>query len=69
MTFEILKFLDKFISEINDSSSEGKMSFVSFHSVNVKGTWPHLTEKNSQPGATITTIFRLSWKYFNRIVI
>ena len=28
-----------------------------------------LSEKNSRPGAKITTIFRLSWKYFSGIII
>ena len=35
------------------------MSFTGFHSVNIKGNWAHLAEKNSQPGVKITTIFRL----------
>ena len=30
-----------------------------FHSVNAKGNWAHLAQKNSQLGAKITTIFRL----------
>ena len=42
---------------MDDNSSEGKIAFVQFHSVNVKGYWTHLAEKNSQPGAKITTIF------------
>ena len=29
-------------------------------SVNVKGNWTHLAEKNSQPGTKINTNFRLS---------
>ena len=45
------------------------MSFVSFHSVNVKGTWPHLTEKNLQPGATITILIVLSYKHFKTAVL
>ena len=45
---------------MNNSSSERKVFFISFHSVNVKENWTHLAEKNSQPGAKITTIFRLS---------
>ena len=32
-------------SDINDNSSRGKMSFICFHSVNVKGNWIHLAEK------------------------
>ena len=43
---------------MNDNSSEGKTSFVKFHSINVKGNWTHLAEKNSRPGAKITAIFR-----------
>ena len=35
----------------------------------LKENWTHLAEKNSQPGAKITTISRLSRKYFNRIVM
>ena len=30
-------------------SSGGKMSFAWFHSINVKGNWSHLAEKNSRP--------------------
>ena len=45
------------------------MSFVSFHSVNDRGNWEHLTEENTRPGAKILTIFRLSWKYSNCIII
>ena len=42
---------------MNDNSSEEKVSFVSFHSVNVKRNWPNLAENNSRPGAKITTTF------------
>ena len=49
---------------MNDNNFEGKMSFVLFHSINVKGTWAHLPKKNSWPGAKITVIFRLSMKIF-----
>ena len=45
---------------MDDNSFQGKTSFVYFHSVNVKGNWTHLAEKNSQPGANINTKFRLS---------
>ena len=31
--------------------------------------WSHLAEKNSQPGAKINAIFRLSWKLLDRIII
>ena len=54
---------------MNDNSSKVKMSFVQFHSVNGKRNWVHLVEKNSRPGAKTTTIFRLSWEYFNPINI
>ena len=47
----------------------GKMYFIKFHSVNVKGNWTHLAQKNSRPGAKINTIFRLPRKHFNRISI
>ena len=33
-------------SKMNNNSSRGKMSFVQFHSVNVKGNWTNLAEKN-----------------------
>ena len=68
MNFEIY-FSIRFISELNDKSSKGKMSFVQFHSVNVKGNWAPLAEKNSWPVAEITAIFRLPGKCFNCIVI
>ena len=45
---------------MNGNCSGGKMSFVKFLSVNVKGNWTHLAEKNSRPRAKITKIFRLS---------
>ena len=35
----------------------------------IKENWTHLAQKNSQPGAKISTIFRLSWKCLNRIAI
>ena len=44
---------------MNDNSSQGKMYFILFHSVNVKGNWTHLAQNNSRPGAKINTIFRL----------
>ena len=40
---------------MNDSSSGGVNV-----SVNVKGNWAHLAEKNSRPGGKIATIFRFS---------
>ena len=42
------------------NSSEVKMSFVEFHSLNVKENWAHLAEKDSRPGAKIAAIFRVS---------
>ena len=57
-----------FISKMNNNSSEGKMSFVEFHSVKVKGNWTHLAEKNSRPGDKIATAFSIM-KIFNRIII
>ena len=36
------------------------MSIILFYFLNVKGDWVHLAEKNSHPGAKITTIFKLS---------
>ena len=54
---------------MNDNSSQGKIYFIHFHSVNVKENWMHLALKNSWPGARINVVFRLSWKYFNRISI
>ena len=44
-------FLISLISKMNDNNSEGKMSFVQFHSVNVTGNRAHLADKNSQSGA------------------
>ena len=44
---------------MNENSSPGKMSFIQFH----------LVEKKSQLGAKINTIFRLSLKSSNRIII
>ena len=55
-TFEIY-FLMRFISKMK------------FYSVHVKGSWAHLAENNSRPWAKITTIFRLSWKCFDHIII
>ena len=48
---------------MNDNSFEGKIS------LNVKGNWTHLAEKNSRPGAKINKIFKPRWKYFNHIII
>ena len=40
-------FLDKVYLKNNNNSSRGKMSFIQFQCVNVKGNWTHLAEKNS----------------------
>ena len=45
---------------MSDDGSRGKMYFIYFHSINVKGNWTHLPEKNSRAGARINAIFRLS---------
>ena len=42
---------------MNDSSSDGKIFFIRFLSINVK---ENLAEKNSQLGAKITRRYRLS---------
>ena len=48
----------------------GRMSFILFYSIIIKGNCAHLTVKISRPGgAKVTTIFRLSWKCFNRVII
>ena len=68
MNFEI-HFLIGFISEMDNNSSREKVSFNYFSSVNVKGNWAYLADKNSWPVAKITTAFRLSWKCLNLIII
>ena len=59
MAFDIY-FLIRFISEMNDGSSEGKKFFVQFYSVNVKRNWVYLGEKKLRPGAKIARKRRLS---------
>ena len=54
-------FLDKVYLK-NEWLSGGK-----FHSVNFRKNWAHLAEKNLRPGAKITAVFRLSWKYFSSV--
>ena len=56
MTFEIY-FLVRFVSNMNrnGNSFKGKVVMSWFYSVNVRGKWAYLTEKNSQAGAKITT--------------
>ena len=39
---------------MNDNSSREKMVIILFYSVNVKGNWAHLAEKNLRVGAKIT---------------
>ena len=41
---------------MNYNSSEGKIFFAEFHFINIKENW---SEKNSRPGAKITTIIGL----------
>ena len=41
------------------------MLFGLFYSVNAKGNWTNLAEKNLQPGAKVSTIFRLSYYHKN----
>ena len=53
---------------MNDNSFKDKISIIWFYSLNIKGNWAHLVEQKSRAGAKITTIFKLSWKYFNRII-
>ena len=68
MTF-VIYFLVRFISKMNGNSSRGKMSFVLFHLVNVKGNCTHLAKKNSRQGAKILAMYKLSWKCFDCIII
>ena len=53
----LLKFIlvINLIPKINDNSPGGKMAIIWFYSINVKGNWAHLAEKNSRAGAKITT--------------
>ena len=43
--------------------------WILFYSINVNRNWTHLTKKTLQPGAKVTTVFRLSWKCLNCINI
>ena len=52
-----------------NNRSGGKRSINKFYSVNFEENWAHLAKKNSQPEPKINTIFRLSCKYFNCIII
>ena len=51
------------------------MAIIWFYSINVKGNWAHLAEKNSRAGAKITTtqgirkIFVLSQKILKTFVL
>ena len=54
---------------MNDNICRGKMSFIQFHPVNVKGNWTHLAQKKSRPGAKINIIFKIPWKFLNCIII
>ena len=62
-------FFDKVYLMMNNNSFSEKISIVYFDSINVKGNRVYFAEKNSWPGAKITTIFRLTWKYFNSVMI
>ena len=53
---------------MNDNICRGKMSFIQFHPVNVKGNWTHLAQKKSRPGAKINIIFKIPWKFLNCII-
>ena len=53
---------------MNEKSFWGKTSFIKFYAKNGKKCWAYFAEKNSEPGAKITTMFRLTWKYFNGII-
>ena len=54
---------------MNDNSPGGKISIIWSYFIYDKGNWSHLAVKKSQPRAKVTTTFKLSWKYFNRIII
>ena len=62
-------FLLRSISKMNDIISEGQISFLKFHSVNVKGNLTHLAGKNAQPGAKISTMFRLRESLYRQITL
>ena len=67
MTFEIY-FLMRFNSKMNNSFGE-KMAIAWFYFVNFKGKWAYLAKKNLRAGAKITTVSRLSQKYFDQFII
>ena len=63
-------FLIRFVWKVNNNNSWETVSFISFHSVNVKRNWAHLKEKNSWPGPKINTIFRQSFKlYYHKNIL
>ena len=57
MTFEIYVFI-RFISKMNNKFHRKDFHRLFFY--NVKESLAHLAEKNSKPGAKITTVLRLS---------
>ena len=62
-------FLDKVYLKINDNSSGGKMAFSWSYSLNDKGNWAHVAEKNSQGRAQITTIkaiMKIFYLYYHK---
>ena len=48
---------------------EEKCTSFNFIPYLLKGIQTYLAQKNSRSGAKINTIFRLSWKYFNHVII
>ena len=70
---KLFKGLFKFISWY-DLSWKGMITVPeekcsSSHFLNARVNWAYLAKKNSRTGAKFPTIFRLSWKYFNHIII
>ena len=62
-------FLLRSISKMNDIISEGQISFLKFHSVNVKGNWTHLAGKNARPGATMFSLMKILYREIISIVL
>ena len=55
--------------KLKKTNSSLKTWVYVIHRLRVKGNWAYLTEEYSRPGAKIITIFRISWKYFNWIIM
>ena len=54
---------------MNNISCGGKMAIIWFYSVNVKGNWTNLAEKNSQAGVKVTriqAIMKMFYLYYHR---